>query len=351
MKTAFYERHLSLGAKIVEFSGWEMPVSYKGVIQEHRAVREDAGLFDVSHMGRVVIQGAEAALFLDYLSTNEIAGKKNGTATYTVWCTSEGGSVDDLIIYKVNPEEFHVVLNAGNREKDLEHLNRMSQGWEVAIEPRFQDGIIALQGPRALEILSSYIPEAKKLKPMTFQPVMYRGKDLIISGTGYTGSGGCEVFGPSLPLTELWDALIAEGVEPIGLGARDTLRLEMGYALYGHELSEQIAPTESVSAWTVKMEKKEFLGKDALKLLPHPRKAYGIVLKDAGIAREGYPVYKSGVPIGRVTSGTMSPSLKKAIALVLVEGNLEEGENLEVDIRGRRAAAEVVALPFWRQKR
>ena len=356
MKTGLYDHHVALGAKMVDFSGWEMPVLYTGVIQEHKAVREKAGLFDVSHMGRVLIKGPEAEKLIDYLSTNKISGKKDLSATYTVWCDQEGGCIDDLIVYKEGAENFFIVVNAGNRDKDLNHLKRAARRFNVSIEDCYQDGILALQGPNARQIMAKIFSESETLKPMRFTIVQYHGHEVVLSCTGYTGSGGFELYAPTEAIISLWEHILDEGkpfgVEPIGLGARDTLRLEMGFPLYGHELSDDIAPTESVASWTVKFEKDDFLGKEALEALEQQgtkRKELGVVLKGKGIAREGYEVFKDEELIGKVTSGTMSPSLKQAIAMILVEGNLVQGENIEIDIRGKRVKAEIVPLPFWRK--
>lgn len=357
MKTGLYDRHIALGAKMVDFSGWEMPVQYSGVIQEHNTVREKVGIFDVSHMGRVLIKGPDAEKLMDYLSTNRIAGKKNYTATYTVWCNQSGGSVDDLIVYKEGPESFFIIVNAGNRKKDLDHLKSAAENFNVSIEEKYEDGILAVQGPNARPLMSKLFSEAEHVRPMRFALVDFQGDQIVLSGTGYTGSGGFELYGPAEAIASLWDILLQEGkaydIQPIGLGARDTLRLEMGFPLYGHELSDTIAPTESVASWTVKMDKENFLGKKALERLEEnggKRQEAGVILKERGIAREGYAVYKDKRKIGTVTSGTMSPSSKRAIAIILVDGKVEEGENVAIDIRGKRVEAEVVPLPFWRKE-
>lgn len=358
MKTGLYERHCVLGAKMVDFAGWEMPVLYKGIIQEHMAVRNDVGVFDTSHMGRILINGPDAEKFLDFLSTNKIAGKKDLTATYTVWCHENGGCIDDLIVYKQSSDNFFVVVNASNREKDLDHLRRYSSNFDVMIEERFDDGILAIQGPKAKALVAKIFDESNILKPMRFLPLEYKGTEIILSNTGYTGSGGFEIYTPTSAIVELWDRFLILGQEyairPVGLGARDTLRLEMGFALYGHELSDEIAPTETVSAWTVKWDKENFLGKQALEVLENSakkRSQYGVILADRGIAREGYKVYKDDIQIGYVTSGTMSPSLNQAIAIVLVEGKLHEGDNVDVQIRNKRSLAKVINLPFYQRVR
>lgn len=354
MRTVLYDRHKELGAKIVEFSGWDMPVQYSGIIPEHHAVRNAAGIFDVSHMGRVLVSGKDAERFLDYLSTNKIAGKADLTATYTVWCDPSGGCVDDVIVYRENAKSFFVIVNAGNRKKDLEHLVSNASNFDVQIQDHYtEDGILAIQGPKALSIVSKLFPESQKIKPMHFLPSLYKDKPIVISGTGYTGAGGVEIYAPLDVIVELWDTLLAagkdDGLVPIGLGARDTLRLEMGYALYGHELTDKIAPIESVSAWTVKMEKEDFLGKKSLEKLQDSkdkRSEYGIVLIDKGIAREGYEVLKDGNKIGLITSGTHSPNLNKSIGIVLTASPLKVDDEVTVKIRDNLCKAKVVDLPF-----
>ncbi|MCB1113894.1 MAG: glycine cleavage system aminomethyltransferase GcvT [Chlamydiia bacterium] len=331
MKSPLHTRHLNLGAKMVDFAGWQMPLSYTGVVDEHLAVREAAGLFDVSHMGRVVIEGKDALPFLDYLSTNKIRG--NGIATYTCWCNEAGGVVDDLIVYRESPTNFFVILNASRKEADLQHMRAQAQRFDVKITPVFQDeGILAYQGPSA----RSY---AGALKPMRFEN---RG-NLIVAATGYTGSGGVEIFGPKEAIVKIWDELIEQGVKPVGLGARDTLRLGKGYALYGHELSETISPLESVSAWTVSLEK-EFLGKAGIK--GKGRRAYGLKMEEGGIPREGYVVLKNNREIGFVTSGGFSPSLKIPIALILSNEPLDQGESIEIIIRDKPRKGVIAPLPF-----
>ena len=353
MRTCLYDRHISAGAKIVDFFGWEMPIQYTGIIQEHLNVRQKAGLFDVSHMARILVEGPDAEKFLDYLSTNKIAGKKEGTATYTVWCSENGGCIDDVIVYKKDSQHYFVIVNASNREKDFLHLKQASPTYNVRIQPLFSDGILAIQGPQAAPLIQKIFPEASTLKPMHFTPLPYQEKEIILSATGYTGAGGFEIYGPSESIVQLWDRLLLEGkpfgIQPTGLGARDTLRLEMGYALYGHELSEDIFASETVSSWTIKWDKPDFLGKKALEKLENfskKRYEYGMMLMEPGIAREGYPVFREGKPLGKVTSGTFSPSLNKAIALALVEQKLETGEIVDVKIRQNLVRAQIVALPF-----
>lgn len=328
---------------MINFAGWEMPLQYQGILAESLQVRKRAGIFDVSHMGRIQIFGKDSESFLDHLSTNQIAGKKNGSATYTVWCDGEGGSVDDLIVYKTDPENFFVICNAANRQKDLAHLLNESKPFDVVIKERFQgEGILAIQGPAALSLLQQIIPEVHTLNPMHFLSL----DQMIVAGTGYTGAGGCEIYAPVEKIIELWDACLKLGITPAGLGARDVLRLEKGYALYGHELSDTIAPTESVAAWAVKLTKPNFLGKEALLKRKNLRSEWGIVLQEKGIARDGYEVYDQKTRIGIVTSGTYSPTLEKGIAIILAERPLTIGAEVTVLIRNKHTLAKVVPLPF-----
>lgn len=358
MKTALYERHVALGAKIISFVGWEMPIQYKGILAEHQAVRETIGLFDVSHMGRIHIQGPDAEKLLDFLSTNRIKGKVSGSATYTVWCDLQGKSVDDTIVYKIDDSHFFMIANASNRDKDLIHLKTQAQlqNADVKIDDMFnQSGILALQGPASFSLLASLVPEIVSLQPMRF--LSLDNGTFFISRTGYTGSGGFELYGSADKIVEWWDCLMEKGkeykIQPIGLGARDTLRLEMGFALYGHELSDTIAPSESVSAWTIKWDKASFFGKEALEKLENQatkRSPYGIRLLDKGIARQGCSVLKDGLIIGEVTSGSFSPTLGESIGLILVQTPLDVGENIQIQIRQNLCHAQVVELPFVRKK-
>ncbi len=353
MKTCLYHRHIALNAKMVDFCGWDMPIQYTCIVQEHLTVRQKVGVFDVSHMGRIDIQGPEAEKFLDYLSTNKIAGKSDLTAIYTVWCAKTGGCIDDVIIYKRDGEHFFVIVNACNREKDLAHLQAESHGFKVEITPQFFDGILAIQGPKAAPLIKGLFPISEAIKPMHFMVLPYLSQEVILSATGYTGAGGFEIYGPSEAIVQLWDRLLKEGanfgVQPIGLGARDTLRLEKGFALYGRELAHDIFASESVSSWTIKWDKSKFLGKEALQNLEKTSKKrgeYGMMLMEPGVAREGYPVFKEDQIIGSVTSGTFSPSLNKAIAIILVKEELTIGAMVEVQIRKNLVKAQIVALPF-----
>ncbi len=356
MRTALYDSHVSLGAKMVDFAGWEMPLSYKSVVAEHWAVRKSVGIFDVSHMGRILIKGTEAERFLDFLSTNYIAAQSDGMAIYTVLATQQGGSVDDAIVYRNSSTDFFIVVNAANRQKDLDHIMKAARSYRVEVVSRYtEDGIIAVQGPLAEEIVRRLFSGNWHMPPMRLLPMTFEGVDLTLSRTGYTGSGGFEIIAPNTILGSLWEGLLKEGakegIQPAGLGARDTLRLEAGYALYGHELSDDISPTESVSAWTVKWKKRDFLGQEAMLLLqnnPKKRSQHGVALLDQGIPRAGCTVFKGGKEIGVVTSGSHSPCLDRGIAIVMVSRDLAIGETVEIEVRGRRLKGEVMKLPFYK---
>lgn len=360
MKTALYDTHLALAAKMVDFCGWQMPLYYKGIIPEHLAVRQHVGIFDVSHMGRIIVEGADAEAFLDYISTNVIGKKAALTATYSILCNEQGGCIDDVIVYKRDATHFFVIVNACNRSKDLLHLQQIRDkySFKVEIEERYtEEGILSVQGPQALPLIESLFPASRDIKPMHFIISAYAGAEVIVSRTGYTGSDGFELYTYNSGIIELWNHLVEAGkpygIVPVGLGARDTLRLEMGYALYGHEISDGIAPTESIASWTVKWDKPDFLGKNALEELEHSpqkRTEYGVVMVDKGIARTDYNVLKEGQVIGCVTSGTFSPTLNQAIAIVLVDVPLRAGEIVEIQIRDHLCKAKVIEIPFLRKQ-
>lgn len=330
MRTILYERHVELGAKMVPFGGFEMPLSYEGVVAEHHAVRKGCGLFDVSHMGLIEVKGQDAEPFLEFITTGHIKGRKVGTAIYTLMCNEKGGSVDDLMVYKLGEGHFWLVVNASNRNKDLKHIQFYASQYSVEVRCLFdQWAILALQGPKSGEVLGYGAPK---------EHTGHFVGDLFIAATGYTGEKGFELYVPKEKALEVFDMLVSRGAKPCGLGARDTLRLEMGYALYGHELSEERSPLMSVAAWAVKMDK-DFLGKGAVKEL---RERPVALVVEEGIAREGDRLFQNNVDVGMVTSGNFSPTLKVGIALGLVHG----AGPFEVLIRGKRVKAREVDLPF-----
>ncbi len=357
MRTALYTHHVELDAKIVDFTGWQMPIQYKGILIEHQAVRERVGLFDVSHMGYILVEGPDAENLLEKLSLSPVASHVTYSAIYTVWCHESGGSVDDVMLFKVSQQKIFVIVNASNRQKDLLHLKKYAQDFEVTIQDFYESyGILALQGPHAVALLQEIYPHCLSLKSMHFMSFEQEGKEVLVSRTGYTGAGGFEIFLPNELLIPLWEDLLHKGkkygIEPAGLGARDTLRLEMGFALYGHELADEISPVESVAAWTDKDKEPDYIGKSALQLLKTAEKkryAYGVEMLDQGVIRQNYPIIKQGQEIGYVTSGSFSPTLNLSIALILVDQPLAEGEILNVRIRQKECRVQVAKIPFLRK--
>ncbi|MCH9632885.1 MAG: Aminomethyltransferase [Chlamydiae bacterium] len=356
MKTFFYDEHLRLGAKIVDFAGWQMPITYESAVKEHLWVRENAGLFDISHMAKIWVEGEKSEAFLNYLATNHVDKLVDGKAQYTVLCDEEGMAVDDVIIYRVTCEKYFVVVNASNRKKDFNHFIKYGKPFDVKITADFEgQAIIALQGPQSEKILSKYMVGLDALGFMGFKELSYQGDSIIVARTGYTGEKGYELYGEEKALLDLWKNILDQDndvVKPIGLAARDSLRLEMGFALYGHELSDQISPVESLAAWVVKSKEVDFLGKAALgklKKLENKRSQRAVIFDENAIARPPVDVLINGEKRGVVTSGGFSPTLKRSIAIVMVNGILNESDKVSVLIRNREVTAKVVKLPFIKQ--
>lgn len=352
-KTALYEKHLELGGKMVSFAGYSLPVQYKkGIIAEHNAVRERAGLFDVSHMGEFTLTGNGALHSLNRLLTNDFTGMESNRVRYSPMCNESGGTVDDLVVYKTGEGDYMLVVNAANRAKDFEWM-REGMGDDTNFKD-ISDHIsqLALQGPFSGDILAKIAhTESIPAKYYTFvRHAKVADIPCVVSRTGYTGEAGFELYCENRYAAELWDALLAAGqafgIEPCGLGARDTLRLEAGMPLYGHELSETISPAEAGLQPFIKMDKPGFIGKQEF-LSPPTRKRIGMVLTDRGIAREGARIYANGNDIGYVTSGTMSPTLGKAIAQALVDASFSDGD-AEIEVRGKLLKATTAALPFYK---
>ena len=356
MKTFLYDQHQVLGARFVDFAGWEMPLNYQSVVEEHNWVRNHVGIFDISHMGRIFIEGSDAEDFLEYMATNCIEKMPIHKAIYTVLCDVDGGAVDDVIVYRHDQSVFSIVANASNREKDLEHLKLYAHNFEVKVTPHYaKEGILAIQGPLSKKLLKAFFKEIEELPFMRTLSLSWKGESLFISRTGYTGELGYEIYGGLNALLLLWNELFGQKeveLKPIGLAARDILRLEMGYVLYGHELTETIAPIESLAFWTVKWDKDDFLGKEALlKLKENPKKRsqHGLILEEKAIARAGMDVKINGITRGIITSGTFSPSLQKSIAIMMIEGKLDLKDEVTISIRNREVKAEVVGFPFYKK--
>ncbi|MFH0778206.1 MAG: glycine cleavage system aminomethyltransferase GcvT [Candidatus Eisenbacteria bacterium] len=356
-ETPLTGRHRELGAKLVEFAGWLMPVQYTGLLDEHKAVREAVGLFDVSHMGEVWLSGPGAVAAANRLVTNEVSSLRERQVLYTPMCYENGGIVDDVLVYRVG-DDVLLVVNASNMDKDQEWIRSHVPGG-VSVENRSLDTVqVALQGPRTEEVLkaaglSALIP----LKHNEHARVSVRGMDVLASRTGYTGEDGFEFYHDAKDGGKLWDLLLEAGkpagIKPIGLGARDTLRFEMGYCLYGNEIDGTTTPLEAGLGWTVKLDKSDFIGREALvaqKAAGLGRRLVGLEMLDTAIPRKGYPVASRGREVGHVTSGTFSPSLEKGFALAYVRTeDAKPGTELFVSIRGRESRAVVTTLPFYKR--
>ncbi|MBA4541319.1 MULTISPECIES: glycine cleavage system aminomethyltransferase GcvT [Thermoactinomyces] len=346
-------------AKMVPFGGWEMPVQFSGIKQEHETVRTRAGLFDVSHMGEVLVKGPDALELIQRLTTNDAAKLNVGDAQYSIMCYENGGTVDDLLVYRIGEQEYWLVINAANIEKDVKWILKHRQG-DVTVE-NISDQIaqLALQGPSAETVLQKLTDtDLSEIKFFKFKnDVALAGVKGLVSRTGYTGEDGFEIYLPASDAPKLWQAILEAGKEagvlPCGLGARDTLRFEARLPLYGQELSETITPIEAGLGFAVKPEKGDFIGREVLavqKAEGAPRKLVGLEMIDRGIPRTHYPVYHGEEKIGEVTTGTQSPTLKKNVGLALINAEYANpGEEVEVEIRGKRLKAIVVKTPFYKR--
>ena len=359
LKTPLYDAHVKAGGKIVPFAGYLLPVQYgTGVITEHMTVREKAGLFDVSHMGEVLCQGKDAHANLQKLLTNDFTNMVDGQARYSPMCNENGGTVDDLIVYKRGDNDYFIVVNAANKDKDYQWMLDHQFGEVTFTDASSEYGQIALQGPKAMEILKKLTAEEnipKKYYHAVFDTEV-AGIPCIISKTGYTGEDGVELYLASENAEKMWDALLEagkdEGLIPCGLGARDTLRMEAAMPLYGHEMDDEISPLETGLKFAVKMGKEEdFIGKKAMEERGEPKiTRIGLKVTGRGIIREHQDIYVGDKKIGHTTSGTHCPFLGYPIAMALVDaGSVEIGNKVEVDVRGRKVEAEVIALPFYKR--
>jgi aminomethyltransferase len=360
-RTSLYETHVALGGRIVPFAGWEMPVQYTGIVDEHQAVRKAAGLFDVSHMGELRMRGPYAAQVVDYLVTNDTKKLADGQAMYTCACNEQGTVLDDLIVYRRGAEDWLIVCNASNRDKMSAHFARAAKDHCDFEDQSDATGLIALQGPRAFDILATVGGDAaglSSLKSFTFRDAAIAGVRCTASRTGYTGEDGVEIFCPWAEAPALWKALTeagkGTGLKPIGLGARDTLRLEARLSLYGNDIDETTNPLEAGLGWVVKVDKGLFIGQEALarvKASPMPRKLVGFEVTGRGVARHGYPLLDAaGTPVGVCTSGSPGPTVGKNIGLGYVPAMMSAvGTRFLVDCRGKTVDAVVVNTPFYKR--
>ncbi|MDO4792842.1 MAG: glycine cleavage system aminomethyltransferase GcvT [Filifactor alocis] len=356
-KTPLYEEHLKAGGKVVDYAGWFLPVEYKGLVSEHEAVRNRVGMFDVSHMGEITLLGKDARRFADYLTTNNILTLGEGRVIYGFLCDEKGGVVDDLLTYKASEEDIYLVVNASNADKDYQWILDHKDGFDVEVtNVSDETGEVAVQGPDAektLQKLTDY--DLSSIPFFAFRRnVKIAGVDCMISRTGYTGEDGFEVYSTREGIVKVWTAVLEAGaefdLEPCGLGCRDTLRFEAALPLYGHEIDADITPLEAGFKFFVDLDKEDFIGKKALNeqyAAGVKRKLIGLELLGKGIAREGMKVAKDGREIGHVTTGYLSPTLKKAIANVLIE--TEEavlGNEVKVLIRNREVEAKLISKRF-----
>lgn len=359
-RTPLFELYKEYGAKVIDFGGWELPVQFSSIKEEHEAVRTKAGLFDVSHMGEITVKGEDAEGFLQYVMTNDVSKLKEGGAQYTAMCYQDGGTVDDLLVYKRAEGDYLLVVNAANTEKDYDWLVKNQKG-NVEIQNISNEvAQLALQGPLAEEVLQKLTEyDLSQIGFFKFaEDVEIDGTKALVSRTGYTGEDGFEIYCDSEDAAKLWHTILEAGKEvgvlPIGLGARDTLRFEARLALYGQELTAEISPLEAGIGFAVKLKKEaDFIGKDALikqKEDGLKRKLVGIEMIDKGIPRTHYDVFKNDEKIGEVTTGTQSPTLSKNLGLALIDSKYTElGTEVEVQVRKRRLKAEVVKAPFYKR--
>ncbi len=359
-RTVLFDSYAEYGGKTIDFGGWELPVQFSSIKAEHEAVRTKAGLFDVSHMGEVLVTGEGALSYLQKLVTNDVSKLKDGQAQYTAMCYDNGGTVDDLLIYKRGDNNYLLVVNASNIDKDLEWMNSHATDGVKIEDASSSYALIALQGPIAQEVLQTLTNEPlADIKFFRFKEnVEIAGQQVLVSRTGYTGEDGFEIYGSPEAIVALWSVILEsgknEGVVPAGLGARDTLRFEAGLPLYGQELSKDISPLESGLGFVVKVNKEEdFLGKEALTAQKEngvPRKLIGVEMIDKGIPRTGYKVFLGEEQIGEVTTGTQSPTLKKNIGFALLNReHTAEGTEVEIEIRNKRLKAVIIATPFYKR--
>lgn len=356
-KTCLHDRHVALGAKMSPFAGFDMPIQYSGIIEEHNAVRKAAGVFDVSHMGEIFVGGPDASRFVNHVFTNDVTGLEPGGILYGMLCLPDGGVVDDLLVYRqFEGDEYLLVVNAANVDKDFDYLKLCAVPYDVNVRNDSDKwGQIAVQGPDSENVVVSLleVEELRELKFYTFVDIEdEQGTRIIVSRTGYTGEDGFEIYAPLDHIRYMWDELMSDGVTPCGLGCRDTLRFEAGLPLYGDELSEEISPVMAGLGMFCKLDKEEFIGKDALaaqKAGGVPRKLVGIALMDNAIPRAGYPVeLEDGTQVGVVTTGYHSISLDKSICFALVDSAYSAlGTRLWVHIRKHTFEGEVVKKRFY----
>lgn len=351
-QTPLHAAHVAAGARMVDFAGWDMPVNYGSQIEEHHAVRRDAGVFDVSHMLSLDLAGPDATIFLRGLLANDVIKLTvPGKALYSCMLNEHGGVIDDLIVYRFGPSDYRLVVNAGTADEDVAWMRARiaATGANVTLAGRRDLAIIAIQGPRAVERATAAIPELSSANGVPAPFSAARVGDLLVARTGYTGEDGLEIAVPATRVEQMWNELIAAGVKPCGLGARDTLRLEAGMNLYGQDMDDTVSPLDAGLAWTVdfKDDSRDFVGRTALEANPASRRLLGLILEDKGVLRSHMKVFTAAGE-GETTSGSFSPTLEQSIAFARVPLATQPGEAVEVEIRGKRLKARTVKLPFVR---
>jgi len=355
-RTVLYQKHIDAGAKMVEFGGWEMPVQYKSVIREHNKVRNDAGIFDVSHMGEIEITGRDARQFVHYIVSNDIISMMPGKIVYSLLLNEKGGAIDDLLVYCMEESRFLLVVNASNSDKDFDWIAKKAEGKKVEVKNVSDNyALMAIQGPKADAIIRKICELPNIVKYYTFVEGEVDSVPAVISRTGYTGEDGYEIYIAPEYAEQVWQALldagVDEGLEPCGLASRDLLRIEAGYPLYGHELTEDITPIKAGLKWAVKKDADdEFVGKSGLDDTNRSEKRIGFVMEGRAAARERNPIYSGDTVIGVVTSGTFSPSLLKAVGMGYISKLGDSfpkcGEEIFIEVRGKKLPAKVSKMPF-----
>lgn len=353
-RLALHDRHMQAGARMAPFANWQMPLQYQGILAEHEAVRTRAGVFDVSHLGRVRVRGHDAGRRIRSITTYDVLRMRVGTAHYSLYCTDDGGIADDVFIYRIAEDDWLIVHNAANAAPDFARV--ADAAGDAAEELTEQTVMLAVQGPRAAAALREVLgPAFDDLRPRRCREFVWRGGTMLAARTGYTGEDGAECIVETALGAELWEAFLAVGVTPVGLGARDTLRLEAALPLHGHDITESTHPYEAGLGWTVSLDDEQpFTGRNALERLqstPSRRRLSHLQLLDRGVSREGYPVLDAaGEPVATLTSGTFSPTLRVGIGIAYLPVELASpGSRLAVEIRGRTVPAEVVPRPFYRR--
>ena len=364
-RTPLHAAHLRAGARMVPFGGWDMPVQYSaGVIEEHLRTRTACGLFDVSHMGEIHVDGKDAISFVNHLTTNDVTKLVDGQAHYSALTNPQGGVIDDLLVYRFSEEKLFLVVNASTQDNDWDWISSHKSGFDVDLRHASVEYCqIAIQGPRAVEILSKFTDtDLNSIKYYHFTNGEVDGVPSIISRTGYTGEDGFEVYADAAKAEQLWNKMLdagdygkENGILPAGLAARNTLRLEAAMSLYGHELAEDITPLEAGLGWICKLNKGDFIGREALQKQKEEglkRKLVGFEMTDKGIGRDGFDVLVNGAKVGQVTSGSPAPFLKKNVGLAFVPTEFAKvGQEIEIDVRGRHLKAQIVPTPFYKREK